>query len=99
MATIIPSVIFVGLILLVLPLCLSLFAPFLFNSTPYANNPWSYGYHGRRKRDIAAELNKKAKSFGLIDKDLDLDSLMPSSSTILNTVITNLGKSIQKFTK
>ena len=91
-------IIFAGLLLLLIPLCLSLFTPFLFNNQPaYANNPW-YGYHGRRKREIVDEINRKAKSFGLIDKDIDLDGLLPSASTVLNT-ITNLGKSIQNFSK
>lgn len=66
---------------------------------PYANNSWYGGYHGRRKREIMNEINKKARSFGLIDKDLDLDDLLPSASTMLNTVITNLGKSMDKFSK
>lgn len=93
---------FFGFLILVIPICLSLFAPFLFGNTPYLNQPFFPGgySHGRRKREIAAELNKKARSLNLIDKDIDFDSLMPSASTILNRVITNLTKSMEKkFTK
>ena len=100
LASIIPSaIVFLGLVLLVIPLCLSLFTPFFFGGgAPYANNPWyGGGYHGRRKRDISAELNRKAKSFGLIDKELDFDALLPSASSMLETVITNLGRSMQKL--
>ena len=101
LASIVPSaIVFLGLVLLVIPLCLSLFTPFFFGGAagaPYANNPWYGGYHGRRKRDVAADLNRKAKSLGLIDRDLNLDALLPSASTVLEKVITNLGQSMQKL--
>lgn len=104
LASIIPSaIVFFGLVLLVIPLCLSLFTPFFFGGGgPYAANPWyglggGGGYHGRRKRDVTAELNRKAKSLRLINKNLDLDALLPSASTMLETVITKLGKSIRQL--
>lgn len=101
LASFIPTaILFLGLVLLVIPLCLSLFTPFFFGTAPYAGgNPWYGGYHGRRKRDVTAELNRKAKSLGLIDRDLDLDSLLPSASTLLETVLTNLGRSLQEQKK
>lgn len=102
LASIVPTaIVFLGLVLLVIPLCLSLFTPFFFGgAAPYASNPWyggsAGGYHGRRKRDISAELNRKAKSLGLIERDLNFDALLPSASTMLETVITSLGRSLQE---
>ena len=49
MANLLPPVIIIGLMFLLLPLCLSLFAPLLTGHT----NGYAYPFpHGRRKRDL-----------------------------------------------